>query len=126
MKASLIVSIAFAVLMLIIAILSSAMFGRMSPELFGDPGVSLFTIFRLFTGDGWSEIPADITGSGTSFLSRLIRSLFAFLFFAGGILGLSLVNSIFVDAMASDNNDEVLERLERIEKLLDDKCENDK
>jgi voltage-gated sodium channel len=32
---------------------------------------------------------------------------------------MSLVNSIFVDAMAADNNDEVLEKLEQLEKKLD-------
>lgn len=119
MRASLIVSIAFAVLMLIIAILTSAVFGGMAPDLFGDPGLSLFTIFKLFTGDGWSDIPSDIVGGDTGFLSRIIKAVFAFLFFAGGILGLSLVNSIFVDAMASDNNDDVLERLDKIEQKLD-------
>lgn len=120
MKASLVVTIAFTVLMLIIAILSSAAFGNMAPELFGDPGISLFTIFRLFTGDGWSEIPAEITGGETGLFSRLIKFGFAILFFAGGILGLSLVNSIFVDAMASDNNDEVLDRLDKLEKMIED------
>ena len=30
------------------------------------------------------------------------------------------VNSIFVDAMAADNNDEVLEKLSQLEKKLDD------
>lgn len=118
-KASLIVSIAFAVLLLIISILSSTLFGKISPDLFGDPGVSLFTIFRLFTGDGWSEIPTQIAENSNVFIGRLVRVVFAVLFFLGGILGLSLVNSIFVDAMADDNNDEVLQKLEELEKKLD-------
>ena len=32
---------------------------------------------------------------------------------------MSLVNSIFVDAMAADNNDEVLEKLNQLEKKSD-------
>ena len=32
---------------------------------------------------------------------------------------MSLVNSIFVDAMTGDNNDEVLKRLEELEKKID-------
>lgn len=40
--------------------------------------------------------------------------------FMGGIIGMSLVNSIFVDAMAEDNNDEVLRKLECIEKQLNE------
>ena len=120
MKASLIVSIAFAVLLLIISILSATIFGKITPELFGDPGVSLFTIFRLFTGDGWSEIPTQIAANSSEFVGRLVRIVFAILFFLGGILGLSLVNSIFVDAMAGDNNDEVLQRLDELKKKLDE------
>ena len=119
MKASLIVTIAFVVLLLIISILSSTLFGRIAPDLFGDPGVSLFTIFRLFTGDGWSEIPTQIAENSTELTGRIVRIVFAILFFVGGILGLSLVNSIFVDAMAGDNNEEVLHKLEELEKKLD-------
>lgn len=118
-KASLIVSIAFVVLLLIISILSSTLFGKISPDLFGDPGLSLFTIFRLFTGDGWSEIPTRIAENSNEFIGRLVRVVFAIMFFLGGILGLSLVNSIFVDAMAGDNNDEVLQKLNELEKKLD-------
>lgn len=118
-KASLIVSIAFAVLLLIISILSSSVFGKIAPDLFHDPGVSLFTVFRLFTGDGWSEIPTQIAANSSDFIGRLVRILFAVLFFLGGVLGLSLVNSIFVDAMAGDNNDEVLEKLDVLEKKID-------
>ena len=32
---------------------------------------------------------------------------------------MSLVNSIFVDAMAADNNDEVLEKLSQLEGKID-------
>ena len=118
-KTSFIICIAFAILLLIISILSSTIFGKIAPELFGDPGLSLFTIFRLFTGDGWSEIPLEIADNSSEFVGRLSRIVFAILFFAGGILGLSLVNSIFVDALAGDNNDEVLRRIDNLEHKID-------
>lgn len=47
------------------------------------------------------------------------RIYFSILLFLGGIIGMSLVNSIFVDAMATDNNDEVLEKLSQLERKLD-------
>lgn len=47
------------------------------------------------------------------------RIHFSILLFLGGIIGMSLVNSIFVDAMAADNNDEVLEKLSQLERKLD-------
>ena len=119
-KTSFIVCVAFAILLLIISILSSTIFGKIAPELFGDPGLSIFTIFRLFTGDGWSEIPNEIAANSSVFVGRISRIVFALLFFVGGILGLSLVNSIFVDALAGDNNDEVLHRIDILEKKIDD------
>ena len=118
-KTSFIVCVAFAILLLIISILSSTIFGKISPDLFGDPGLSLFTIFRLFTGDGWSEIPNEIASNSSEFVGRISRIVFALLFFVGGILGLSLVNSIFVDALAGDNNDEVLHRIDILERKID-------
>ena len=123
-RTSFIVCVAFAILLLIISILSSTVFGKISPELFGDPGLSLFTIFRLFTGDGWSEIPNEIAANSSDLVGRLSRIVFAILFFVGGILGLSLVNSIFVDALAGDNNDEVLHRIDILEKKIDELSKN--
>ncbi len=38
---------------------------------------------------------------------------------SGGILGLSLVNSIFVDAMVSDNNDELQNDVNNMSKKID-------
>ena len=117
-KTSFIVCVAFAILLLIISILSSTLYGKIVPELFGDPGSSLFTIFRLFTGDGWSEIPTEIAANSSELVGRLTKIVFAVLFFIGGILGLSLVNSIFVDALAGDNNDEVLRRIDELDKKV--------
>jgi voltage-gated sodium channel len=36
----------------------------------------------------------------------------------GGIIGMSFINSVFVDAMVSDNNDEVEAKLDEINKKL--------
>jgi voltage-gated sodium channel len=38
---------------------------------------------------------------------------------SGGILGLSIVNSIFVDAMVSDNNDELENKIDLLNKKID-------
>jgi len=49
--------------------------------------------------------------------------VFIFILLTGGIFGLSLVNSIFVDAMVSDNNDELEKKIddlnEKVSKLLE-------
>ncbi|MGP1446047.1 MAG: hypothetical protein ACTTKO_00760 [Candidatus Limimorpha sp.] len=37
----------------------------------------------------------------------------------GGILGMSFINSVFVDAMAADNNDDVKAQLTEMERKID-------
>lgn len=38
------------------AVITTDMFGRAAPELFGSMGASFFTLFQIMTGDGWSEV----------------------------------------------------------------------
>ena len=117
-RASLLVLIAFIVLLVIFSPLSSTIFGNIAPLEFGNPAISLYNIFRLFTVEGWYELPNTISDDGS--LWRIFaRFYFSVLVFFGGIIGMSLINSIFVDAMAEDNNDEVLEKLKQLEEKLD-------
>ena len=117
-RASLLVLIAFIVFLVIFSILSSTIFGPIAPEYFGNPAISLYSIFRLFSVEGWYELPDAIAKSGTPFWGVFARCYFSVLMFLGGIIGMSLVNSIFVDAMAEDNNDEVMDKLKQIEEQL--------
>ena len=63
------------------------------------------------------EAIAESSGTGMAVFARIY---FSILLFMGGIIGMSLVNSIFVDAMAADNNDDVLQKLEQLEKKIDE------
>ena len=119
-KASLLVFIAFILLLVIFSELSSTIFGNVAPDYFGNPAISLYSIFRLFSVEGWYELPDAIAKNGTSIWGLFARCYFSVLMFLGGIIGLSLVNSIFVDAMAEDNNDEILDKLNKIEKQLNE------
>jgi voltage-gated sodium channel len=38
------------------AVITTDLFGREQPELFGSIGASFFTLFQIMTGDGWSEV----------------------------------------------------------------------
>ncbi|MBT9444145.1 MAG: ion transporter [Hyphomonadaceae bacterium] len=38
------------------AVITTDLFGREQPELFGSMGASFFTLFQIMTGDGWSEV----------------------------------------------------------------------
>lgn len=124
-KASFIVTIAIGVLLLIFSIFTTYLFGGLAPEAFGNPGICLYSMYRLFTVEGWYDLPELIAESSSPLVGTLARVYFSVLVFGGGIIGMSLINSLFVDAMASDDNaklnDElrnISERLERIEELL--------
>lgn len=121
LKASILVLIALVVYNFMLAVLSSYIFGVISPEYFGNPMKSIYSIFRIFTVEGWFDIPDSITSETGNVISSLVKLYFVFVLISGGILGISLVNSIFVDAMIADNNDELEAKVdnltEKIEKL---------
>jgi len=118
-KASFVVVLAFFIFLVVFAVLSSAIFGRIAPEFFGNPGISVYSIFRLFTVEGWYEIPDAVAANGSAAWATFARIFFSVLLFLGGIIGMSLINSLFVDAATSDNNDDVLDQLNRLEAKID-------
>lgn len=118
-KASFIVAIGLIVLLLVFSIITTFLFGDYAPRYFGNPALSVYSIFRLFTIEGWYDMPEAIAENAGATMAIIARIYFSILLFLGGIIGMSLVNSIFVDAMAADNNDEVLEKLNQLEKKID-------
>lgn len=81
------------------------LFGSAAPDYFGDPLMSMYSIFKVFTVEGWFDIPDHIAASSSPFMASLIRAFFVFAVATGGLLGLSLANAVFVDEMVRDNND---------------------
>lgn len=118
-KASFIVTIGLIVFLLVFSIITTFLFGSSAPHFFGNPALSVYSIFRLFTIEGWYDMPEAIAANSGTAMAVFARIYFSILLFMGGIIGMSLVNSIFVDAMAADNNDEVLEKLSQLERKLD-------
>lgn len=114
LRSSVIVLMGFAIYIFIIGIFSFYLFKESSPEHFGDPLNSLYSIFKIFTVDGWYEIPEQLTKNYSSTTSFITYLYFIFVVITGGIFGLSLVNSIFVDAMVSDNNDELENKIDML------------
>jgi voltage-gated sodium channel len=49
-----------------------------------------------------------------------VRLYFCALLIFGGIIGMSFINSIFVDAMMSDNNDDLVAHIDEMRKSLDE------
>ena len=118
LKASVFVFIAFFLYLFIISILSCAFFKQVSPEHFGNPLLSLYSTFKIFTIEGWYELPELIASQHGPVASFFVKAYFIFMVLTGGIFGISLVNAIFVDELVSDNNDIVLKKLEEIQNQI--------
>lgn len=114
LKSSVVVFLGFFVYVFVIGILSNALFREASEVHFGTPAQSFYTVFKLFTVEGWYEIPDAINPALTILSYGLIRLFFSLVVLTGGVLGLSLVNSIFVDSMLSDNNTELEKKIETL------------
>ncbi|NQX81340.1 MAG: ion transporter [Flavobacteriaceae bacterium] len=119
LKASVIVLLGFVIYIFIIGIFSFYLFKELSPEYFGNPLNSLYSTFKIFTVEGWYDIPESITKGLSSTVSFFIYLYFVFIVITGGVFGMSLVNSIFVDAMVSDNNDNLERKIEELNKKMD-------
>ena len=120
LKTSVVVLIGFIIYIFINGIFSFYLFKGISPEYFGDPLSSLYSTFKIFTLEGWYEIPENLTKNLSTITSFFTYMYFIFIVFTGGIFGISLVNSIFVDAMVSDNNDELEKKIDLIDKKIDE------
>ena len=112
LKTSVIILSGFAIYVFIVGILSCYLYRNISPEYFGDPLLAFYSIFKVFTMEGWSEIPDAIAQNSSIAIAVLTKIYFVIILITGGIFGLSLVNSIFVDAMLSDNTDDISRKID--------------
>jgi voltage-gated sodium channel len=119
-KASASLIVGATIMMIIISTILTYIFKESYPTLFGNPFESAYTVFRMLTVEGWYEIPdfmaADIS-YGESVMIRLFFSLFVFI---GGMLGMSFFTSLIVDEMVSDNNDELLRKMDLLEHKIEE------
>lgn len=119
LRDSLPIFIGFFILIIVFALFSCAMFRDVSPQYFGTPLDAIYSTFRLCTVEGWYEIPDSLSQILTSGQIAWVRIYFIIILIAGGIIGLSLVNSIFVDAMVSDNNDDLEREVNQLNQKID-------
>lgn len=120
-KASIFVVLAFFIFSFLISLISCRIFQDLSPALFGDPLSSFYNIFKVFTIEGWYEVPEQLIADaqlGTAGIF-LVKLYFVIIVVAGGIFGLSIVNAIFVEEMVRDNNDELEQAVADMQRKLD-------
>ena len=124
LRASIGVFLGLLLINLILAVMATLLFRDLDPEHFGNPVTSGYSIFQVFTVEGWNDIAEGLeerakesSVSDPRLLIAGTRIFFVAAVLIGGILGLSLANAVFVDEMMMDNT-EILER--RIDGLTDE------
>jgi voltage-gated sodium channel len=102
---------AFAIYSTIISLISVSLFKSSSPTYFQNAFDAFFTIFKIFSGDGFSDVVGEIEQHRSGGFIYFTKFYFVFIVFTGSILGLSLINSIFMNQMS-----QVEEQIEDTEK----------
>ena len=94
----------------IFGVLGTLLYGGL-PEAevyFGNPLRSMYTMFKVFTIEGWFEVPERLVALGVDGGTiNGMRAFFTAAVMLGGLLGLSIANAVFVDEMVADNTDEL-------------------
>jgi voltage-gated sodium channel len=111
--------ICFLVIIVLFGLINCSLFKDMAPVYFGTPLKAIYSVFRICTIEGWYDIPDAIAAATSPGVATIVRIYFCLLLLMGGIIGMSFINSIFVDAMVADNNDDVKAKLDEIEKKID-------
>ena len=115
--------VGFLILIIVFALFSCALFKDVAPEYFATTWDSIYSTFRLCTVEGWYDIPEAVIEALPKSAIAFVRIYFVFILIAGGIIGLSLVNSIFVDAMVSDNNTELENEVKKLTQKIEELSE---
>ena len=119
LRASVFVFFALGFLLFVFSILTCHFYHDVVPEHFGDPLISLYSIFQLFTVEGWYEIPILVAQrTDKPWVVGLTRMYFAVVVLLGGVLGMSLANAVFVDEMTMDNTNELETKVDKLSEQI--------
>lgn len=110
--------VGLSILIFLLSIILSSLYGNIVPEYFGNPLESIYSVFRLFSIEGWYDIPNAIAEHSSYVVGYLSKFFLACIVLVFGVFGMGFVSSVFIDEVTSDNNDEVLQRLTELEKIL--------
>jgi voltage-gated sodium channel len=119
LKAAIGVALALALYNVTLAIAANYLFGNVAPEHFGNPLLASYSLFKVFTIEGWYEIPEVMARGMPPMAAGLTKAFFVGAVLTGGILGLSMANAIFVDEMVLDNNQGIEVEIKELREKLD-------
>lgn len=118
LKATLGVALALLMYNFVLALAACYIFGQSAPEYFADPILSMYSMFKIFTVEGWFDIPDAIAEGSSAGMGAFAKGYFVFAVTTGGLLGLSMANGVFIDEMAMDNNEELEENVRELKQEL--------
>ncbi|MGK0271950.1 MAG: voltage-gated sodium channel [Cocleimonas sp.] len=113
-KASKTVIVLLGVMLVFFSMLGYTLFSSYLPDFFGDPLKSMNTVFTIFTIENWGAIPDAAKATGVSYIYYTVNTFVITVLILGGFIAVSLANAVFIDEMASDNNDNLQLELEKI------------
>lgn len=116
MKASLYVVVAFLIYNFVVSLISFYLFHNIAPTYYENGFLSFYSTFKAFTG-GAFEIADSITSESPVNLF-LIKFYFIMVVISGGIIGLSLINTIFINEVTREQSDETHAELHTVHKEL--------
>lgn len=117
----------FVVFTTVISLISVSLFKKVAPDYFQNAFDSFYTIFKIFSGDGFSDVVTQIQNNSSVSATVFAKLYFVLIVFSGSILGLSLINSVFINEMntivdeVDENNDKSIENLKTQIKALNSK-----
>jgi len=121
LRAAVGVALALALLNFILGLGATILFSKFDPDHFGNPLLSCYTLFQVFTLEGWPDIPERISQrAGDPVWGVIARVFFAGAVLVGGVAGLSLTNAVFVDEMTADNTDSLEAKVDALRAELAD------
>ena len=106
------------IILIIIGVVLCSMYKTYDPEHFRDPLISIYSVFRIFSVEGWYEIPDSMTESASYLNATFIRFLFSILVLFGTFI-LGFIISSISDELAADNNDELMAKTKDLELKID-------
>ena len=118
---------AFVIFTTVISVISVSLFKNIAPLYFNNAFESFYTIFKIFSGDGFSDVVGEIQAHSSEAATAFAKLYFVLIVFLGTILGLSLVNSIFINEMSTivdevdENNDKTVDYLKAQIEMLNTK-----
>ena len=96
---------AFLIYTTIVSLISLSLFKKYAPDYFCNAFDSFYTIFKIFSGDGFTDVVSQIQANASPMITGFSKFYFVLIVFSGSILGLSLINSVFINEMSEIADD---------------------